>query len=78
MERKSFELDAIALAAAEKFGGIQVDERHILKIQNQLLPRCLEGKHLLKLLDIRAMRPRPSAFRAPQSSRLASQIALRP
>jgi hypothetical protein len=52
MERAIFELDAIGLAAAEKFDGILVDERHVLQIQNQLLPRGLEGEQLLKLLDI--------------------------
>jgi hypothetical protein len=52
MERTIFELDAICLAAAEKLDGILVDERHILQIQNQLLPGCLDGEQLLKLLDI--------------------------
>src|ERR1700733_1850379 len=52
MERAIFELDAISLAAAEKFDGILVDERHVHQIQNQLLPRCLGGEQLLKLLDI--------------------------
>src|ERR1700688_1566379 len=52
MERTIFELDAIGLAAAEKFDSILVDQRHVLQIQNQLLPRCLDGEQLLKLLDI--------------------------
>jgi hypothetical protein len=52
MERAIFELDAIDLAAAEKFDGILVDECHVSQIQNQLLPRCLGGEQLLKLLDI--------------------------
>ena len=52
MERAIFELDAIGLAAAEKCDGILVDERHVPQIQNQLLPRCLDGEQLLKLLDI--------------------------
>jgi hypothetical protein len=52
MERAIFELDAIGLAAAKKFDGILVDERHVLQIQNQLLPGCLDGEHLFKLLDI--------------------------
>jgi hypothetical protein len=52
VERAIFELDAISLAAAEKFDGILVDERHVPQIQNQLLPRCLSGEQLLKLLDI--------------------------
>ena len=52
MERAIFELDAIGLAAVEKFDGILVDERHVPQIQNQLLPRCLDGEQLLKLLDI--------------------------
>jgi hypothetical protein len=52
MKRAIFELDAIGLAATEKFDGILVDERHVLQIQNQLMPRCLGGEQLLKLLDI--------------------------
>jgi hypothetical protein len=52
MERAIFELDAIGLAAAEKLDGILVDERHVPQIQNQLVPRCLDGEQLLKLLDI--------------------------
>jgi hypothetical protein len=52
MERAIFELDAIGLAPAEKFDGILVHERHVPQIQNQLLPRCLDGEQLLKLLDI--------------------------
>ncbi|HEV7395737.1 MAG TPA: hypothetical protein VGN86_04435 [Pyrinomonadaceae bacterium] len=52
MERAIFELDAIGLAAAEKFDCILVDECHVLQIQNQLLPRCLDREQLLKLLDI--------------------------
>ena len=52
MERAIFELDAIGLAATKKFDGILVDERHVPQIQNQLLPRCLDGEHLFKLLDI--------------------------
>jgi len=52
MERAIFELNAIGLAAAGKFDGILVDERHVPQIQNQLLPRCLVGEQLLKLLDI--------------------------
>jgi len=51
MERAIFELDAIGLAAAEKFDAILVDERHVPQIQNQLPPRCLDGEQLLKLLD---------------------------
>jgi hypothetical protein len=52
MERAIFELDAIGLAATKKFDGILVDERHVPQIQNQLLPRCLDGEHLFKLLNI--------------------------
>jgi hypothetical protein len=52
MERAIFELDAIGLAAAEKFDGILVDECHVPQIQNQLLSRCLDGEQLLKLIDI--------------------------
>ena len=52
MERAIVELDATSLAMAEKFDGILVDERHVLQIQNQLPPSCLDGEHLLKLIDI--------------------------
>ena len=52
MEGAIFELDAIGLAATKKFDGILVDERHVPQIQNQLLPRYLDGEHLLKLLYI--------------------------
>jgi hypothetical protein len=52
VERAIFELDAISLAAAEKFDSILVDERHVPQIQNQPLPRCLCVEQLLKLLDI--------------------------
>jgi len=57
MERAIFELDAVGLAAAEKFDGILVDERHVPQIQNQLLPRCLDGEQLLELLDVLCLDP---------------------
>jgi len=57
MERAIFELDAIGLAAAEKFDCILVDECHVPQIQNQLLPRCLDREQLLKLLDILCFDP---------------------
>ena len=52
MERAIFLVDAIGLAATKKFDGSLVDERHVPQIQNQLLPRCLDGEHLFELLDI--------------------------
>src|ERR1700731_3912819 len=52
MQRAIFELDAIGLAATKKFDGILVDERHVRQIQNQLLPRCLDGEQFSNLLDI--------------------------
>jgi hypothetical protein len=52
MERTILELDAVGLAAAEKFDGILIDERNVPQIQNQLLPRCLDDEQLLELLDI--------------------------
>ena len=52
MEGAIFELDAILFAAAEKFDGILVHERHVPQIQNQLQPKRLDGEQLLKLLDI--------------------------
>lgn len=52
MERAIFELDAIGLAAAEKFDCTLVNERHVPQIQTHLPPRCLDGEQLLKLLDI--------------------------
>jgi hypothetical protein len=52
MKRTILQLDAISLAAMQKFDGILVDERHVPQIQNQLLPRCLDGEQFLKLFDI--------------------------
>jgi hypothetical protein len=52
MKSTILQLDAISLAAMQKLDGIPVDERHVAQIQNQLLPRCLEGEQLLKLLDV--------------------------
>jgi hypothetical protein len=52
VKRAVLQLDAIGLAAMEKFDGILIDKRHVPQIQNQLLPRCLAGEQLLKLLDI--------------------------
>jgi hypothetical protein len=52
MERAIFELDTIGLAAAEEPDGILADERQVPQIQNPLLPGCLDGQQLLKLLDI--------------------------
>ena len=83
MERAIFELDAIGLAATEKFDGILVDERHVLQIQNQLLPRCLDGEQLLKLLDIRccfnptAECEQDLAVRCSPSSEHASSLCLK-
>ena len=57
MERAIFELDAVGLAAAEKFDGVLVHERHVPQIQNQLLPRCLDREQLLELLDILCLDP---------------------
>jgi hypothetical protein len=70
MERAIFELNAIGLAAAGKFDGILVDERHVPQIQNQLLPRCLDGEQLLKLLDTVLVPPKPpGSLRAPRDTR---------
>jgi hypothetical protein len=52
MERTIFELDAIGLATEEKLDRVPADEGHVRQIQNQLLPRCLDGEKLLKLVDI--------------------------
>ena len=52
MEGAIFELDAIGLAATEKFDGVLVDERHVPQIQNQRLPRCLQGEQVSEPLDI--------------------------
>lgn len=57
MERAILELDAFGFAAAEKFDGILIDERHVPQIQSQLLPRCFEGEQLLELLDILCLDP---------------------
>jgi hypothetical protein len=57
MKRTIFELDAIGLAAAEKFDGVLVDERHVFQIQDQLLAGCLDGEQLLDLSDILCFDP---------------------
>lgn len=57
MERTILELDAIGLAAAEKFHGILIDERHVPQIQSQLLPRSLDGEQFLERLDILCFDP---------------------
>ena len=57
MERTILERDAVGLAAAEKFDGILIDERHVSQIQNQLLPRRLDGEQFLELLNILCFYP---------------------
>jgi hypothetical protein len=57
MERTVLELCAIGLASAEKFDGILINECHVSQIQNQLLPRCLDGEQFLELLDILCFDP---------------------
>jgi hypothetical protein len=57
MERAIFELDAIGLAAAEKFDGILADERHIPQIQNQSLTGCLGSEQLSELFDVVCLDP---------------------
>ncbi len=57
MERTVIELGAIGLEPAEKFDGILVDERHVLQIQNHLLPGCFCGEQFLELLDILCFDP---------------------
>jgi hypothetical protein len=52
IERTVFELDAIRLAAVEKFHSIVIDERHIPQIQNQLLPGSFHSEQLSQFLDI--------------------------
>jgi hypothetical protein len=46
------ELDAVGLAAGEKFHRVLVDECHVPQIQNQLPPRCFQGEKFLQSLDI--------------------------
>jgi len=46
------ELDAVGLAAGEKFHRVLVDECHIPQIQHHVLPRFLQGEQLLQLLEI--------------------------
>ena len=50
--RTVFELDAIRLATGQKFNRILVDEGHVPQIQNQRLPRCLQGEQLSEPVDI--------------------------
>ena len=52
MERAILERDPIGLAAAEKLDGVLADERHVPQVQDQLLPGCLDGQKLLKLVDV--------------------------
>jgi hypothetical protein len=52
MERAIFELDAVALAAMQKYDGILVNKRNVFQIQNQFLPGCLNRDQLSKLFDI--------------------------
>ena len=83
MHRAIFELDAIGLAAAEKFDGILADERHVPQVQNQLVPRCLDGEQFLKLLEIlRCFDPAAECeqdltVRCPPSSQHASSLCLK-
>jgi hypothetical protein len=51
VERAILERDAIRFAVAEKFDGLLADQRHIPQVQNPLLPRCLDGEQLVKLVD---------------------------
>jgi hypothetical protein len=46
------ELDAVDLAAGEKFHRVMVDECYIPQIQHHILPRFLQGEQLSELLDI--------------------------
>jgi hypothetical protein len=50
--RTILEIDAVGLAAGEKFHRVLVDECHISQIQLHVLPRFLQGEHLSELLDI--------------------------
>ncbi len=52
ISRTIVELDAIGLAAGEKFHRVLVNECHVPQIQHQVLPRCLQGEQLSELLDI--------------------------
>ena len=46
------ELDAVGLAAGEKFHRALVDDRHVPQIQCDLLPLGLQGEHLSEFFDI--------------------------
>ena len=82
MERAIFELDAIGLAAVEKFDCILVDERHVSQVQNQSLPGFLGGEQLLELLDVLCLEPATQGeqdltVRCSPSSQHASSLCLK-
>jgi len=52
MERTILKFDPVRFAVGEKCYGVQVHERHVLQIENQLLPRRLDDEQLPELLDI--------------------------
>jgi len=45
-------MDAVGLAAGEKFHRVLVDECHVPQIQNQLLRPCFQGEQFSQFLDI--------------------------
>jgi hypothetical protein len=52
MQRAIFELDALGLAASEKFHSVLAHQRHVLQIQNQFLRGGFDSKQLLQVLDV--------------------------
>jgi hypothetical protein len=71
MKRAVLQLDTIGLTEMEKLDGILIDKRHVPQIQNQLLPGCLKGDQLSKLVDIVRCFD-PAAKREQNSSILSS------
>ena len=57
IERTILKLDPFRFAVGEKCYGVLVNERHVLQIEHQLLPRRLDDEQLLKLLDILRLHP---------------------
>jgi hypothetical protein len=57
IERTILKLDSLPFTVGEKRDGFLVDERHIAQIERQLMPGCLDAKHLLDLLDVLRLHP---------------------
>ena len=57
MERTIRKPDSARFAVGEKCYGVLVNECHVLQIEHQLLPGCLDVEQLLEVLDILRLHP---------------------